>query len=183
MRHSAAWLSGMAVKECKTRDLDIKEQYIKQERVKEIAAKHGISRQAVFKVLSKLGIDTSTRQGIIRPCSACGEPVRCRRAKVKQLHVYCNTDCYHVWHKMNYTGIVSRYHNRRAREIMACLTIIPEGAVVHHANGDPRDNRPENLILLASAHDHVRLHKGFAVKPLWPHFLPSSISNLALSTT
>jgi hypothetical protein len=32
------------------------------------------------------------------------------------------------------------------------------GEQVHHKNGDPLDNRPENLEVLSSA-DHMRLHK------------------------
>lgn len=32
------------------------------------------------------------------------------------------------------------------------------GEVVHHRNGDRSDNRPENLQVIASQADHVRLH-------------------------
>lgn len=32
------------------------------------------------------------------------------------------------------------------------------GEVVHHINGDRKDNRPENLQVLPSQADHVRLH-------------------------
>jgi HNH endonuclease len=167
MRHSAAWLSGMVNRQPKSRDIEIKAQYIKHVRIGDIASRYGMTRQAVFKILRKLGIDTSCRQGLVRPCGACGEPVWCRRAKTRQQNVFCDSTCYHLWHKLNYTGIVSRYNGRRAREIVSCLTTIPTGAVVHHANGDPRDNRTCNLMLLASSRDHVRIHKGFKVKPVW----------------
>lgn len=33
-----------------------------------------------------------------------------------------------------------------------------KGEVVHHINGDHRDNRPENLQVLASQAEHMRLH-------------------------
>lgn len=36
---------------------------------------------------------------------------------------------------------------------------LPKGAVVHHANGDPRDNRPENLVICDSAAHHWELHR------------------------
>jgi hypothetical protein len=35
---------------------------------------------------------------------------------------------------------------------------LPEGMIVHHKNGDPRDNRPENLEAMTQA-DHLRYHK------------------------
>ena len=33
---------------------------------------------------------------------------------------------------------------------------LPEGAVVHHINGNRRDNRPENLKIFASHAEHMR---------------------------
>lgn len=35
---------------------------------------------------------------------------------------------------------------------------LPVGAVVHHANGDPSDNRPENLVICPSMKYHGLLH-------------------------
>lgn len=35
---------------------------------------------------------------------------------------------------------------------------LPPGSVVHHINGDPSDDRPENLELIASHGDHMRTH-------------------------
>lgn len=34
-----------------------------------------------------------------------------------------------------------------------------KGEVVHHVNGDTRDNRPENLEVLASQSEHCKIHK------------------------
>lgn len=35
---------------------------------------------------------------------------------------------------------------------------LPPGAVVHHANGDRADNRPENLVVLDDHSEHMKLH-------------------------
>lgn len=36
---------------------------------------------------------------------------------------------------------------------------LPFGAVVHHVNGNPADNRPENLVLCPSQSYHMELHQ------------------------
>ena len=36
---------------------------------------------------------------------------------------------------------------------------LPKGAVVHHINGNPSDNRPENLIICKDHAEHKRLHR------------------------
>ena len=36
---------------------------------------------------------------------------------------------------------------------------LPEGAIVHHVNGDVSDNRPCNLVVLQNKGEHQKLHK------------------------
>lgn len=36
---------------------------------------------------------------------------------------------------------------------------VPDGAVIHHCNGDKTDNRPYNLRLFSSSSEHMRYHR------------------------
>lgn len=55
---------------------------------------------------------------------------------------------------------VMHYYRRQSYEVAAiCLgQPLPKGWVIHHLNENPRDNRPENLILFRSPADHSTYH-------------------------
>jgi hypothetical protein len=41
---------------------------------------------------------------------------------------------------------------------------LPSGAIVHHANGDKQDNRPENLVVLEDRTTHAVIHQRMRAK-------------------
>ena len=44
--------------------------------------------------------------------------------------------------------------------------------VVHHIDGNPQNNDPENLMVFATAGDHRQHHRGKTVEPVWSGQLP-----------
>ncbi len=53
----------------------------------------------------------------------------------------------------NWKGGDYYYQHREARKVINC----PEGMVVHHKNGDWRDNSPSNLQVITQS-EHVAIH-------------------------
>ena len=140
-------------------------------KVGEVARSLGVSRQAIWKRLKHAGIDISGRAWVETKCTFCAASIRRRwRVVARNEDNYCNHECYYadlenLGHKQWRQG------SRIARAIVAQyfpLGRLPEGSIVHHKDGDDRNNDRSNLLLLASQADHIRMHRSKnLVVPLW----------------
>ena len=80
---------------------------------------------------------------------------------------YCNQACYMA--SLYNPGYKPwRQGQRLARAIVSQYFVLPEGAIVHHKDGDNRNNDRANLAVYAGNGDHVRAHRTRkSVLPLW----------------
>lgn len=142
-----------------------------------IAKRYGITRQGIWKVLNKAGIDTSKRLGNTRhevTCLACKETFIKGRAYIRQhRHVFCSRDCYFAFLEAKQEGSYKywRHGMRIAREVVSQYFDLQERNVVHHEDRNCYNNHPSNLKVFATNGDHVRYHRwsadGVEIEPLW----------------
>lgn len=137
----------------------------------EIASWFHVTRQAIYKVLKKHGVDTSKRQFPVK-CYACGNEFLLPRCRIRiSKHHFCSDDCYYAWLKAGNCGDEykpNRHGQRLARSKVSEYFNLEPGMVVHHENRDNLDNRLENLKVFRNQGDHVRYHRDCGnVEPLW----------------
>ena len=138
----------------------------------EIAKDYGMSREGIWKVLQRAGIDTSkVTNGFIEcSCTVCGEPVKKHRAYFKKTkHLFCDKKCYFAWlgHGNGNPLIMHRNSSRIARGIVSQHFNLKIGYIVHHEDRNQYNNQLKNLKVFANNGDHVRYHRGFEVPVLW----------------
>lgn len=137
----------------------------------QIAPMAGVSRQTVWKILKEQGINTSKGPGgatrVKYDCDFCGQPSEMTRARWRRnIKHYCSTECYFA--SLENPG----YHpwkqgQRLARAIVSQYFPIPEKAVVHHKDGDNRNNDRSNLAVYASQDNHMNHHRNGKSQPIW----------------
>jgi endogenous inhibitor of DNA gyrase (YacG/DUF329 family) len=134
-----------------------------------IAKDYGMTRQAIHKLLRKEGVDT-TKHPIKVTCCACGKETERPRCQVRnRKRLFCSDDCYKAYLNSIGDGYRPwRQGQRVARNIVSKVFELQEGHVVHHIDKNNWNNELANLMVLSNQGDHVRLHRGFDVKPLWP---------------
>lgn len=146
--------------------------YQSLEPMEDISISLNVSRQCIFKLLKKAGINTSKSFRVERTCSVCGKPVIRTRQRARDTKTsYCSRECFEAWLTSlgeNYKP--SSYYARISQETVR--KHFPdydpsEGHVIHHVNKDVSDMRKINLMVFASQGDHVRYHRGIQVTPLW----------------
>ena len=127
--------------------------------LREIAAKVGMTHAGVWKRFQRVGVKREAGTWVKVDCSFCGNPTRKPRASWKKSEKhYCRSACYYA--ALESPGYKPwRQGQRLARAIVSQYFQIPEGAIVHHKDGDNRNNDKANLVVYAGNGDHVRAHR------------------------
>lgn len=126
-----------------------------------IATRYGKTRNAVWNVLKKAGVNTSKRK-ITVSCATCGATIYRPKCQIRNRNNnFCNYNCYYSFLEagsghLTATG-QSRSH-RRARVIVASIFDLQPEHVVHHEDQFPLNNQPWNLKVFATQGDHIRYH-------------------------
>lgn len=138
----------------------------------DLAVQYGISRQGIYKILKKAGVETSKALAgnITVSCSACGnQTVKKRKYFKKHKHHFCDKECYFSWlkHGNGNPYIQWRHGNRIARAIVGEHIALRPTDVVHHEDRSNYNNSLDNLRVFACNGDHISYHRGGLVPILW----------------
>ncbi len=137
----------------------------------QIAPIAGVTRQMIWKILRKQGMNTGKGPGgatrVNYECDFCGKPSETYRARWRNsIKHYCSEPCYfaaienpgyHPW----------RQGQRLARAIVSQYFPLQDEHVVHHKDGDSRNNDRSNLAVYQSQSDHMNHHRNGKAQPIW----------------
>jgi len=130
----------------------------------EIGKVYSTTRQYIYKLMKRYGIDTSKGERFKVKCDRCGKEYEVTRKKFKQTSKhYCGKLCYFSDRYTGYTP--DRYGQMVARRVMAKhlgrrLEILE---VVHHIDGDCSNNEIDNLMVFSSNSEHIKYHHSLRI--------------------
>ena len=137
-----------------------------------LAKQYRMTRQGIWKILRRAGIDTSkqTNGRIAVSCTVCGQETTYNRARFRATkHPFCGEQCYHAWLEHgNGNPLIMHHHSSRiARTVVSKYFSLQPGHIVHHEDRNQYNNALDNLRVFANQGDHIRYHRDFEVPILW----------------
>lgn len=111
---------------------------------------------------SKACVGLAKRHGSVLNCQHCNKSFYRRFGEQdigERVNNFCSKDCYFEFRDsgLSYKKINSRHLHRIVAEAKIGRPLKP-GEIVHHKDGNKRNNHPDNLEVLASQADHARIH-------------------------
>jgi len=142
---------------------------IKHLTLREISNHYGnITAMGVQKRLKSAGITSKDGEWAKTHCSFCGKPMEIRRKRwFRNKESFCTTECfyanrenpgYHPW----------RQGQRLARAIVSQWFRLSPGNIIHHVDGNCRNNDLSNLMVFNNHSEHLKHHHGKSkTMPTW----------------
>ena len=92
-------------------------------------------------------------------CSGCGKSFERHICELDAEKSFCSRDCYFANrdHGKAYKKVGARHLHRVVAE-QVINRPLKSGEIVHHVDGDKRNNAPENLQVLPSQSVHAKMH-------------------------
>ena len=140
---------------------------VKHLTMEEIGRLVGMTRQGVMKRLHKAGITRQDGESVMCVCAYCGkETIKLRSYVRGTAQSYCCAEHYYA-SRENPDYHQWRQGGRLARAIVAQHYLLTRDEVVHHIDGNQRHNDLNNLEVYASQADHLAVHHGRQIEPVW----------------
>lgn len=142
------------------------------EPARSIAQRYGVTRTYIYKILKYNGVDTTKSGSNARQevsCHFCGATIIVTRGRLRQKkNIYCSNKCWLNHLKKIRIGKTDRYGGMIGRETVRMLWKgLTKEMVVHHVDGDEKNNHVSNLLVYATQGDHLRAHRGYPATPVW----------------
>lgn len=136
--------------------------------MQEIGDRFEVTRAAIWKHLKKAGIKPHLGTWAKTECTFCGSPIEKRRKTWRtQRRHFCRFACYAAYRE-NPHYAPWRQGQRLARALVSQYFHIPEGAIVHHKDGNNRNNNLDNLAVYLANSDHLKHHHSNPdAQPIW----------------
>ena len=143
---------------------------VKHLTMQEIARAFNITRQAIHKRLKKAGIDAKEGTYVLVKCKYCQKKLIRNRASWRQringIGCFCGSSCYYA-HIRNDGYREWRHGGRIDRAVVGIHFSLDKDYVVHHVDGDSRNNDISNLWVFRNQADHMSYHRTGRSKPIF----------------
>ena len=134
----------------------------------------GLTRQGIWKRLKAAGQFIPRRAAGGAPsthaavrCAFCDRELwRRRKTILRTMRQFCGEECYYA--ALELSGYMPwRHGSRLARAIVAQHFPLDPDHIVHHKDGNQRNNNLNDLAVFVSNAAHMAHHRGRHVQPLW----------------
>jgi len=124
-----------------------------------IAQRYGCSRQHVYNVLERLGVDTAKKMQTTS-CKICGAPVERTRGQMRRhFHNYCSPECWAI--EVGSPEYQERRQaDRVAREVVRGVYSLKPENVVLHLDGNHWNRALENLYVVRTLEEKLMFERG-----------------------